>query len=305
MATHSEVWTVMGEMLGEMGNFVTAVMQQAAQDMGLNDVPGWFHLILATGIAPEPISPARLGVRNPYTSPGRFAEHLSGLAERGYLAPAGGVDQYLPTQKAHQTIDHYLEKQRAELAKLDDVLPMADMERIETLWLRLIHSIAGLNQPEIPSFLDVRKRSVPAELPLSERLVRYQSASGAFRDDAHSAAWRPHNINGHAWEIFTYIWRGEDRSEQLLQARAYRVEDDEAAVQDLLQRGWIEAADEDGKYQATEAGKKLRQEVEDLTDKYFYSAWSVFVANEVNELHALLSRLRDGIHERVPQPEGQ
>jgi len=116
----------------------------------------------------------------------------------------------------------------------------------------------------------------------------------AFRDDAHLAAWRPHNISGHAWELFTFLWRGEvkNANEMVEKAaqRGHSLEAYQAGLNDLLQRGWIEPAGENT-YRVTETGKQLRQAAEDATDRYFFTPWLVLNEAETNELHDLLTRL--------------
>ncbi len=66
-----------------------------------------------------------------------------------------------------------------------------------------------------------------------------------------------------------------------------------AALSDLVDRGWL-AEDGDG-YLLTEAGLALREEAEATTDRYFYAPWTCLDAAEMEELRALLMRLRQSL----------
>ncbi len=59
----------------------------------------------------------------------------------------------------------------------------------------------------------------------------------------------------------------------------------------LANQGWVR--EEAGTYQVTEAGKKIRDEAEALTDKYFFAPWSSLNESELEELASLASQLRD------------
>ena len=128
------------------------------------------------------------------------------------------------------------------------------------------------------------------------RIEQYLSDLGAFRDDVHLAAWKPHDIQGHAWEAFTFIWRGEattlEALADALKPRGFTSEDYAAALEDLRARAWIE--ERAGEYRVTPEGGKLRQAAEELTDAYYYAPWEVLSEDERQTLRDLLSRLAEG-----------
>jgi hypothetical protein len=68
-----------------------------------------------------------------------------------------------------------------------------------------------------------------------------------------------------------------------------------------MRKGWSKAVD--GGYQVTEEGKKVRQDAEDQTDRYYYAAWDALSANEVAELGKLLTALRDQLKALLPESE--
>jgi len=45
----------------------------------------------------------------------------------------------------------------------------------------------------------------------------------AFRDDAHIAAWTPTGVDGHTWEVLSFVWNGEaNTAEKLVEQLPYR-----------------------------------------------------------------------------------
>ncbi len=303
MTKKNELSSLAGEMLGALGAIISPAIQEAAKEAGLSEISGWYHIQLATAIAPDAITVDLARVRSAYTSRGTIEEHFNGLSEHGFFAPAGGEGNFLATEKAQKAMSHILDKQREALVNID-VLPVDDVARLEELFGRIEEAAIALPEPPTPCLDDSLRRPQPPDLPVIDQFLRHMIRLGSFRDDAHLASWKPHNIDGHAWEIFTFIWNEEEMSEDLINARGYTPEDDKAAIQDLRDRGWIETADKDGKYRAAEKGKAVRQEAEDLTDRYFLAAWDCLSDDEAEELGKLIVRTRDKLRELAPeQPE--
>ena len=129
------------------------------------------------------------------------------------------------------------------------------------------------------------------------RIDQYLSDLAAFRDDAHLAAWQSHSIEGHIWEAFTYLWRGEVTTlaglYHKLERRGNSQDEYKQALENLIKRGWVK--EEAGEYRVTPPGQDVRQAVEEATDRYFYGAWSCFSQGEKEELQTLLNLLRDGL----------
>lgn len=284
-----DLWTPVNNAFGALAAQVGPALQQAVKDADLEGVNGWQHLLLASRIAPEPLTVDRVRVRSAYNAPRVVQAALDNLAQLGYLTSG-----YAATQKAGEAMDSVLARQRAKLVEIA-LLPDGEAEQLVALMGRVCDRAARLDEPDTPCLADQRLRPASADLPLTERFVRYAGQMNAFRDDCHLAAWKRHDIDGHVWEIFTHIWRGEatsheDMPEQLMQFRGYTAEESAAALEELARRGWIEPADEAGKYRISAAGNALRQEAEDLTDQYFYAAFNVLSAAEQDALFELATR---------------
>jgi hypothetical protein len=127
------------------------------------------------------------------------------------------------------------------------------------------------------------------------RIDQYGGDLAAYRDDAHLAAWLPHNIEGHAWEAFSYLWSGEantlDELFYKLECRGCLMDEYQQALAELLQRGWIK--EDSGSYQLTIHGQEIRRAAEEATDQYFYAPWSCLSPGETDELRTLSILLRD------------
>jgi hypothetical protein len=120
----------------------------------------------------------------------------------------------------------------------------------------------------------------------------------AYRDDSHLSAARPHfNEAGIVWLVVDSLWKGKAvNAEQIAEKmafRGYEVEDYEIAIQAAIEVGWVQPADPRGTFCLTPPGKELREQVEHLTNQYFYAPWSVLMPNELNQLYSLLTKLRD------------
>jgi hypothetical protein len=112
----------------------------------------------------------------------------------------------------------------------------------------------------------------------------------AYRDDAHLAAWQELDVDGREWETVTYVWRGEGRAAaelaEKLAFRGYSDADYQAALIDLVERGWLKREGEE--FRLNDAGYAARQAAEEKTDEYFYAPWDVLDEAEIAELQRLL-----------------
>lgn len=140
------------------------------------------------------------------------------------------------------------------------------------------------------------KRTFSNDAPLTRLFVHYFKELDFYRTDAHVAAWQIHNIEGNRWEAFTVVWRGEaDTLDEFFDEysdRGFTRDEYAQAFQELVTRGWIE--ENEGRYQVTSEGKRIRDEAEVLTDKYFFAPWSCLSESELEELASLAGQLRDG-----------
>ena len=93
------------------------------------------------------------------------------------------------------------------------------------------------------------------------------------------------------------MWGGKNNTlDKIFDELSFRgiTRDEYASIlQELVGRGWVQPDGET--YQPTAEGKRIREEAEALTDKYFFAAWSCLSESELEELSSLAGQLRDGL----------
>ncbi len=289
------LWPIAVEALGTLGRRYGPEMERVAAELKLPEWYGW--LLPALVFEPEPISATRLRVRSPYTSARLYDERLTNATKQGFLALVNEAEgAYRLTALGRQAAERVIEAAYARMAILQP-MPSDELKRLADLLRRLVMSC--LEAPEPPGkwcIAHSRKVDPGDNAPVLVRVDQYLSDLAAYRDDAHLAAWQPYRIDGHAWEAFTYLWRGEattlDEIFRKLERRGYSRDEYGQALEDLIRRGWVEGRKV---YQITALGKEIRQTAEETTDRYFYAPWSCLTQAEVEDLRGLLIRLRDSL----------
>lgn len=296
--THSARWfmDVAQEIFTGMGAHTDPIFNRFIEETdGLED-QDILHIQFAYGFAPEPITPKHYIKRTPYVNPEAFKSQMDKAVGRGWLETAD-KGQYKLAAKGKKVVDRLLALADDTFGGLE-LLPEDDLRRIIKLLSEVADKAKELPKPAKKWALSWgskfdRGPATPLMVQVRRRLIDLLS----FRDDVHIGAWKPYGASGQAWEAFTYVWRGDaDTAADLAEKLPYRNYDEDAyatALQDLVSRGWI--AQEDGKYVATEKGKKLRQEAEDTTDRYFDAAWAALDAAEMKEIKGLLKKLAKAV----------
>jgi hypothetical protein len=298
MANKRELWDFLYQTVGTAFGVIPRI-NAVAQDSDITTGQEWGCLNWATSLAPTPLNPELLPTG--YNAPGLFVEAAKHLVELGYLE-AANENSYLPTQKGKDIIDH-IEMVQVKAFSEHEPLTNAELDRFLTLLDKVLMSIKGLAEPSKPRY-EIRStiQIVQDLTPLwtfMDKVILIEN----FRQDCHAASWKPHDINAHAWEILTLLWREEatgidDLPELVTNNRGFTKQETEAALKDLVERGRLDPAGVPGKYQVTASGKSMRQEAEDLTDKYFFNAWNSLSESELQEIHTLTTKVQAYFVER-------
>lgn len=285
---------VAGQIFVGLGARTNDILGQYVEEKGLSDGLDLNLVQIAYGFRPEPIGPEFLIKRTPYANPESFGPLLDGAVERGWLEALGANRYAISDQGAEVT---------AGLFDLGDQvfgavesLPDDELERLISLLFTVVETARQLPEPAEKWALSWgTKFDRGPDALLMVKVRRHMLDLLSYRDDAHVAAWQPYGVSGHEWEAYTMVWQGDAvTAAALAEKLPYRRYDEDAyeeALQNLVARGWI--AEEKGEYAATEKGKKLRQEAEDATDRYFDAAWVSLNQVEAEELRALLCKLAD------------
>jgi DNA-binding MarR family transcriptional regulator len=162
-------------------------------------------------------------------------------------------------------------------------------------------SLAAPEPAAKPTLLTSRHTDPGSGAAPAARIDQYLTDLLHYRDDAHQAAWQPVGVSGPAWEILTLIWRGEAQTIEELRARLERrghtAEAYSQYLHGLIGRGWV--AEQSGRFEITDAGRALREQAEETTNRLFYAPWAGLTERELEELRGLLVHLRD----TAPAPE--
>ncbi|MEZ4707071.1 MAG: hypothetical protein R3A44_07700 [Caldilineaceae bacterium] len=262
---------------------------------GYAESPGWF-MVQASEFDPEPLTVANLRVRAIYASERIVAALLELLAGERWLQRQG--EAYHLTPAGRDLLATMRQRARLLLDVMEPPLPQADMARLESLLGRIINaSLQAATPPGLWCLAHSRNRAPADDAPLFLRINHYFSDLNAFRDDAHMAAWQALGISGHAWEALALIGAGQAASAAAvydkLPFRGYAEEEYAAALQMLVQRGWLAVSGD--AHAITTAGAQVRADAETCTDAYFYAPWSTLTQEEVDEVRQLLEQIQAAV----------
>ena len=215
----------------------------------------------------------------------------------GLLAPAGQGEFHL-TNAGHAAVRKLIDTAYAAMTPLHP-LPDAELERLLDLLRRVVE--ASLAAPEPPGkwCLRIARHYDPAgQAGMMPQLDQYLSDLVSYRDDAHLATWKPLGVTGQEWETLTHLWHGDivtldDLCARHCARRGYSCESYAAALQALIARGWC--VEQDGAYRITEQGRRLRDDAEATTDRYFFAPWESLALAELEDLGRLLTQTRDAL----------
>ena len=244
--------------------------------------------------------------RDPYSNPEQFEKLFARLLVKGWIAalPDG---RYLVTEGSRDATRRILQAGDAHLASFEQMLD-PNVQKLAMLLKQIV--LASVEAPEPPHKWAIIKRFRVADKDSSwlPQIREYLMDLFAYRDDSHLSAAHPHfGGAGIVWSVLGSIWSGDAVTvEQMTESMAFRgygVEDYEVAIQAAIEIGWAESADVAFAFRPTQKGRELREQVERLTNEYFYHPWSFMEEDELSEMYNLLTKLRHQLrdHKRVRQ----
>jgi hypothetical protein len=295
------LWSLCIDAYHAISKSYVPVMDQTAVEHQLTGEEGWL-LLPALSFEPEVISAERLRIRSPYTAADMYATGLEKLADRGFLIPVDdNEDTYRLTSKGRETVLDIVGAAYAVMGDLQPV-PTGELEALSKQLCKLVR--ACLDTPEPPgkwSITHSRQLDPGKDAAVMVRIDQFMSDLAAYRDDCHLAAWQTHQIEGHGWEVFTFLWRlGKLTLGELtekLERRGFLASEYEYALADLVRRGWIDVDVKE--YHLTQLGTEIRENAEAETDRYFYRPWACLSVQEIDELQTQLLRLKEALSTRI------
>jgi hypothetical protein len=281
--------------------------QAKMQELGIDtDQPQWYTLAVSKDFEPEPTTVEKFIERGPYTHPAVPKERLDALVEKGWMTVNAAGD-YMLNDEGHRVLDAIHDVLETALRAIKPIDP-GDVKRIIALLGKLVEAAVKAPEPAYKPYISYNRNSDPGpDGPPMLRILQYNADLNSFRDDCHVSAWKAKTKNGHGFEMLTLIWAGEAQTvEKVLELRAARgfaAEDYKAAMEAFITQGWI-TVDGDT-YALTEAGKAMRDKVEAETDRLYFAPWTTLNETEVDELGALLTKLRDALKALVAAREAE
>ena len=234
--------------------------------------------------------------RDPFSNPEQFERLFAPLNIKGWIEPLQDKS-YRVTDRAREGARLIIQAGDRQLSGFQ-LMSEVDLERLAKLLGRVVAESNAASEPPVKWAIVNRFRVADKDSPWPVQVREYLMDLFAYRDDSHLSAARPHfNQAGIVWSVLGSLWTGDAlTAEQMAERQAFRgyeVDDYRVAIEAAAGVGWAEQADAPGKFRLTQMGRELRQQVEQLTDEYFYRPWSGCTQAELDEMYDLLTKLRE------------
>ena len=264
----------------------------------------WFALLNAAAVDPTPLTAARFTAVSPYTSPARINGALGSALENGFLT-GSEESGFLLTDKGHAVLAAFFDTAQALIAGAP-VLADAEMANLAAYLHRLVAATKDLPDPaDKPNLQNSLWTDPGPDAPATVLVDQYITDLRQFRDDAHITAWQKLGVDGRSWETLTFLWNDDAHTaaelQEKLEGRRFTESDYGASLAALVEKGWATQAGDE--WQITEAGRTVRQEGEEETDRIYFAGWNTLDETELNDLDDLLQRLLDQLKEAAPAAE--
>ena len=280
-----------------IGQYTNPMAQKMIEETA--DLEGSDLFLVETAIFydPQPIGLAHLVKRGPYANPEAHKQRLQGALARGWLTKAGD-GAYAPSEKGAQLYKQFAGAYKQNLAGVESIANDI-LESIQSVLTSVVKAARDTKEVMDKPALEMSlKETLGEDAVAIQRIELLTGNLLSYRDDAHVASWSPHQLNGITWESFSDIWGGRASSAaEIAEKRPYRgysEKDYVSSLGELTSRGWIiERDDKKGKYNLTENGRHVREQAEDLTNKYYDVAWANLNAADEEKLKDLFQQLLD------------
>ena len=263
-----------------------------------NNVP--IELYYCSELGMESFSVKEFGQRDPFSNPEKFEKLFARLQIKDWIVPTREDGRYQVPDKAREAVRQIIQAGDKQLIQLD-LESNLDHERLLAYLTQIILANIAASEPPrkwaVANRFHVATRISPVIVQIRECLMDLV----AYHDDAHLSAARPYfNEAGVVWSAFGCVWRDPmvtaEKIAEALAFRGYEAEHYAAALLAAVEAGWLEKTDIPGTYRPTSKGQAMHDQVETLTDEYFYRPWGTFSQNELDELYSLLEKLREQLH---------
>ncbi|MBK9925701.1 MAG: hypothetical protein IPP66_10450 [Anaerolineales bacterium] len=289
MEALARFWPLIYSTIRELWEITEPSIEDAAVK---NDIPIELYYYSELGL--EVFSVENFFYRDPFTNPEQFEKAFARFDVKGWITPLPD-EEYQVSRRAQDAVRQIINVGNEQLTGFD-LISDDELKHVMALLKQIVN--ANLEAPEPPEKWAIVKRFRVANVqsPLIVQIKEALLDLFAYRDDSHLSAAYPHyGQAGIVWSVLGYIARGNAVTAKQMAGsmtfRGYGTEDYEVAIAATVELGWAEPADVQDAYRITPKGREIREEVDKLTDEYFYRPWSVLADNEVDELYGLLTKL--------------
>jgi hypothetical protein len=116
------------------------------------------------------------------------------------------------------------------------------------------------------------------------------------RDDAHIAAWRAKGLSGPQMDILSHLASGEIQTLPALTAAMQHTQHSEEVargVASLTEVGYVVVEGE--RITLSEAGQQVRDEIEEETDRIYFTPWLPLITEKLDNVYNSLKSVCDAL----------
>jgi hypothetical protein len=229
---------------------------------------------------------------NPYSTFNPIFDSLPLLLEREYLLDLG--TDYLVRPQGRALIEHTEQAARDYIATLTP-LPLPELTRLATFLEEIAGRMWQADEPAVKAH-QARCHRLPP-ITTAAPMVHLEAAIFALwmaRDDAHIAAWRTRGLSGPYLDLLTRLWTGEAHTISALTTclqHTQRPEDIAQGVTALGEAGYVLVEGE--RITLTESGRQIRTQIEEDTDRMYFTSWPELSPEALDEMYTSLETVCD------------
>ena len=287
----SKFWPLIQATIREFWEIIESAIEEAAIR---HEIPVELYYYSELGL--DSFSTKEFQKRDPFSNPQVFEKLFVTLNVKGWIQPLAD-GSYQVTEKARQSARQIIRAGDEQLLPLESSADL-DLRRLVSLLKQLV--LANSVAPQPPEKWAILKRFHATDNS-SLLIARTRDALMdlfAYRDDCHLSASYPYfGQAGMIWSVLGSLWSQEtvtaEKMAETHSFRGYEANEYEIALQAAVQLGWAEETGGFNVYRITLQGRAIREEVERLTNDYFYAPWLVMTPGELEELYDLLSKLKE------------
>lgn len=251
----------------------------------------WMLLLAVLTFEPEDTTASHLMVRGPYTASDQYLSRLEHAAEKEYLESVS-KGRFRLSKRGREAVREFIKIARDAMV-LADLLPDQDAYSLAEMLKRLVDKCLDTPPPPNTWSINLSSKLMPGIDPPMPFIEQALSCLSAYRDDAHLASWQSSGVSAIALESMTLIWRGQVSTlDELTEKLSFRGHPDTVymdALAELRARNYLSGY-RNALY-LTEEGRSFRDQVEAITDQYFFTPWSCLSGFEKSTMAKILKQI--------------